>query len=572
MSLPNYLDIIRKIEDAEIVSLDTETLSIADKTLVSFSICCDDIPFFIPVQMNTMDNYRDTEWKAILKTVLNKEGVIFHNFAFDSRVLYKVGYVYNKNPHDTMIISHLLNENISHRLKDLVKQHLNYEMVQIKQLIGTGKKQITFAEVDERSATNYGSDDALYTYKLFKKLYSLLQQNDDLLSCYENIERPLLLVVADMHSQGVPVDINRVQTIQAYCQERADEYYDKLQFYMHGVNLNSPLQLRQYFIDKKYMPILKRSKRTGEPSVDSEVLEKYKSKCVEAEYILQYRYYTKILTTFVPALTPQPDGKIYPEFNQVGTTSGRFSSSEPNFQNIPTDDTLGLRNCIVAPPDYVFIGADYSQLELRLTAHFSQDPTLLHIYRTGGDIHQQTATSVKCNRKNAKIINFGIIYGIGVRALAKNINSTMDEAYRYMKEYNKTYPGVREFMSKARYEAVRTGKVTMYGGRKRNISRNFEHKSEWERGGELRSMCNAIIQGSGAMIIKQAMVNMHPLLQQYGARIVAQIHDELIIMCPTKHREIVKEIVRDEMIKPTNKLLVPFEVDVKIGKTWGDVH
>lgn len=863
-------ELLTRIRNGDFISLDTETISLTDLTLVSFSFCVDGEAYFIPVNMNTTDNFKNSDVSNILQALMEKENLIFHNWSFDARVLKQHGFTYKHKPHDTLLISHLLDENSSHRLKDLVRVHFEYDMTTLKEIIGTGKKQISFADVNEQSAVQYGSDDALFTYKLFKKLYPRIQQNEDLLNCYEQIERPLLQVVFHMHDTGVPVDIEKVREIQALCQLKADEYYDKLQYYMKEVNLNSPKQLRDYFIDQKFAPILKRSRRTGEPSVDVEVLENYSSRFVEAGWILKYRYYTKILTTFIPALTPQTDDRIFPHFNQVGTTSGRFSSSAPNCfsldtevltpmgwkkhseiavgdsvyqwnndkveltevinkyrgiqkglrfhnrhidicasenhrqlfqdrktkeikirtmdnflkdayilhggkleadgyvpydewvmkfnvavqadgsinkycidfcftkkrksdrlleilknlginfvdastkaryryyvygkellvylntdktfnincielgkdfieelfywdgsytrrnnyaskeehnidivqaaaaltgeyrtykrvyrnkmgsisyqlditrrnnsltssnakksigtftkidnlhvwaisvpssfiicrrngkvvvtgncQNIPSNDKLGIRDCIKAPSGYKLIGADYSQMELRLAAHFSQDPNLLRIYRTNGDIHSETSNAVGCDRRQAKIINFGILYGIGVKSLAKNLESTRNDAYQYIKKYYENYPRLREWIRESKFEAVDKGYLVLWGGRHRNISINFEDKTEWEKGGELRSMVNAIIQGSGANIVKKAMVLMHPFLEKFGAKLIVQVHDEVIVLCPNKHVDEVTRIIHESMIAPTKGLSVPFTVEIKSGKTWGEIH
>jgi DNA polymerase-1 len=214
-------------------------------------------------------------------------------------------------------------------------------------------------------------------------------------------------------------------------------------------------------------------------------------------------------------------------------------------------------------------------MELRLAAHFSQDKTLCMVYKTGGDIHDATAKAVGCERRQAKVINFGILYGIGVKALAKNLNTTYDDARKYIKGYFDTYPGVRIFMHQTKRQAVTQGYVKLYGGRHRNIKRSFEKKTDWEKEGELRSLSNAVIQGSGAMIIKEAMVELGKQLSKFpqnSVKIIAQIHDELIIECDEILVSEVKNIVKDALLKPTLGLSVPFEVDVKIGKNWEEIH
>jgi len=565
-------DIIRKIENSKYVSLDTETLSLTDKTLVAFSFCCDGQSFFVPVAMNTMENFSKQEVRSILTTILNRDNVIYHNYLFDAQVLRKIGFIPTKLPHDTMIIAHLLNENRKVGLKSLVKEELNYTMKTFKEVCGTGKKQVSFADSALEKAISYGTDDALWTYRLFIKLYTKLEHYDDLLKCYKEIEQPLLIVVDDMHTTGVPIDVNKLKQIESICIEESKKYLDKIQYYMSGINLNSPVQLRNYFVNKKFMPILKRSGRTGEPSVDSEVLEKYADRCPEAGWILKYRYYTKLLTTFIPALTPKENLRSYPQFNPTGTTSGRFSSSSPNYQNLPRNSDIELRNCISVSEDKVLIDADFSQMELRLAAHFSKDANMLYAYLHNEDIHDKTAKAVGCDRRQAKVVNFSILYGTGTKTLAKNLESSYEDAGTYMKKYFETYPSIREFMQQTKVQAIKQGYIPIYGGRRRNISINFERKLDWEKEHELRSMANAVIQGSAATIIKKAMIELYQRLKDYDAKIILQVHDELLVECFKKDAEQIKIIIKECMLNPTKDFCVPFEVDVKEGHNWGETH
>jgi DNA polymerase I len=570
----NTESIIRKIENSQFVTLDTETLSLADKTLVSMSICCDGETFFIPVAMNTMKNIPEASVKRILKAVLNREGVIYHNYLFDSQVLRKYGFIPTKLPHDTMLIAYLLNENRRLKLKTLVFEIFNYEMATFKQVCGTGKKQISFADAPKSKAESYGKDDAEWTYRLFVKLYNELKENKDLLSAYENIERPLLLVVDDMHTTGVPIDKNKLEEIKKICIEKSEDYFNKIQYYMQGINLNSPIQLRDYFINKRYQPVLRRSRRTGEPSVDNEVLEKYTVKCPEAGWILKYRYYNKMLTTFIPALSPSNgDTRIRPSFKQVGTSSGRFSSSNPNGQNFPkSKDELGLRSCIAAPKGYKLIVYDYSGIEMRLAAAFSGQQSLIDAFAKSLDIHSEVAKEVGCKRDEAKVLSYALLYGAGVYLISKQLNSTKDEAQQYIYNYYKKYPKIREYITKTRKEAYEQGYLSIYGGRRRNISKNFETKSEWEKGAELRSMVNATIQGAAATLIKKAMLKIHNKVKDYNTNIIMQIHDELILLAPEDVAETVSEIVKKEMIDAGKDLGVKIEVDGGIGDTWQEVH
>ena len=584
LDLEKYL---QEIESAKILATDTETVSLQDKTLVGFSYAYlvkgKVKRYYIPVKHNKIKNMPQSGWKKLLRAIANHPIVVFHNFAFDSQVLFKLGYKMKYIPHDSMIIAHLLDENNSVGLKKLVKRLLKHDMLTFKEICGTGKKQISFANVvDPVIIERYASSDSEYTLKVFLKLYHELQKDKQLFILYEALERPLLPVVASMHNHGITVDVKKVKEIKKHCEEFQKTYKELLNKRTQNINLNSSKQLREYFIDKLNMPVIKRSRKTDAPSVDSEVLKVYSTKCRDAEYILKYRYYSKLLSTFIPALTPQIHqnstksgkwgGKIFPSFNQAATTSGRFSSSNPNMQNIPLEDKLGIRECIIAEPGHVLIGADFSQQELRLAAHFSQDPTMITAFKEGKNMHTITAKAVNCSKKQSKVINFSILYGVGAKTLAKNLDTSVEKAMEYIEKYYDTYPKVREFIINARQKAYEQGYLQTFMGRKRHINSKFDYLDEYQKGAELRSMVNAVIQGSGADLLKASMVMIHKEIQKYKACIISTVHDELILSCPKEHAEQVKKIVEKCMVNSGIGLRVPMKVEVKSGKSWGEVH
>jgi DNA polymerase-1 len=565
--------LIQKIENASFIAFDTETVSLEDKTMVSFSFCCDGESFFIPVAMNTMSSMPEKDWRRVIEAILKQEGVIYHHYAFDAQVLRKAGFIPVKLPHDTLILAHLINENGRHKLKILIKEIFGHEMKTFKELCGTGKKQISFADADPVMAKSYGSEDAYWTYKLFLHLMILLTESKDLIYAYEKIERPLLMVVDSM-AKGIPINKVKLSRITKLCKEKADNYFDKLQYYMGDVNLNSPLQLREYFINKRFQPILKRSRITREPSVDNEVLEKYAKKLPEATWLLKYRYYFKILNVFSVALSPfNGDTCIYAHFNQAGTTSGRFSSSNPNMQNIPkTKDKLGLRKCIAAPKGYKLVGFDYSGIEMRLVAEFSNEKILLDAFNKGVDIHSQVAKDVGCTRDKAKTLSYALLYGAGVNLISKQMNTTRDEAAQYIKNYYKKYPNIRDYITTTRKKAYEQGYLSIYGGRRRNISKDFESKTEYQKGGELRSLVNATIQGASATILKKAMISICEQIKKYDAYIILTVHDELITLVPEIHAQKVKKIMEKCMIDAGNDFKVKIEVEGGIGNDWSQLH
>jgi len=570
-------ELLKEVRLSQVVGVDTETISLDDKTLVAFSIATESGYYVIPVAMKHIDNVPKSQWLQLLESASTKMGSVFHNYSFDGQVIYPhMPKILNHIPQDTLIMSHLVDENMKHGLKELVKKYFHHEMLTYKEVCGTGKNAIAFSDlIDEEIIDRYAGEDAYYAQQLYFLFTKYMIKNRGLWDCYQQIERPLLRVVLNMHLVGVPIDIDRVKSVETVVVNNVYKYQKLINKTMKDININSPKQLKQFFIVQQQLPILKQTP-AGEPSMDKEILTRYAEEynCAEADYILKYRKYNKILTTFIPAMKSEISNRIYPTFRQVGTTSGRFSCANPNFQNIPKnkEDELDLRACVKAPVGKVFIGADYSQMELRLSAHYSSDKTAIKAYHDGIDMHDITMRATGLERTKAKTVNFGILYGMGAKTLAKRIDSSIDEASEFINTFFETYPGVLKFMSDIKNEALKVGYITLYGGRKRHLSSQFFYKDSYAQEGELRSIANAVIQGSGAMIIKKAMVLMYPRLQSLNANIIAQIHDELLVECPEEHADKAKEIVEECMIKPTKDMKVPFMVDSKIGKTWKEVH
>jgi len=570
---------------AEIVAIDTETVSLIDKTMVGFSLAFDDKSYYIPVRDNVLDNMSIEEAQHLLDVILYDCTVVFHNSAFDMHVLHNFGInVYNaRNIHDTLLMANLVNENIRHGLKGLVKRYFHYTMTELKELCGTGQKRISFADAPKEK-WKYGADDAYYTLKLFFYLVNKLAQDKRPAEVYGKIERPLLNVIADMHIHGINIDVDKVIGIKNKCNSIIELSETKLRVEMgEDINFGSTQQLKKYFIDKRQMPVIKQSAKTGKPSMDKEVLEKYAETDAVAKTLLEYRKYSKIMSTFIPALTPTEwdfktmTGKIHANFNQAGTTSGRFSSSRPNMQNIPRTndddpDDIRIREAIIPDNGEILIGADYSQIELRVLAHFSHDPNLIKAYNENKDIHQQTADACGCSRYNAKTVNFGLVYGMGGKTLAKKIKVSVEEAQRYIDRYFDTYSGVKEFWAESERNFIDFGFVETLSGRKRRRSDNFMAKDSYDQGGEIRSATNAIIQGSAADLIKMAMITMYSRLKEFDARIISTVHDEVLVSCPIKYAQCCYDIIKSSMMKAGENLSVPVDVAIKFGRNWEEAH
>lgn len=569
------------------VAIDTETVSLDNKTLIAFSYCIEGGTTVVPVRMNTTSNVDHSQAIALLRGLIHdKEAkIVFHNSSFDIPVLVKFGVPFQDferaskegRIEDTVIIANMVDENTQHGLKQLTKRLFKHEMTTYKEVCGTGKKQIQFADVDWEIGKSYAGEDAYWTWKLYNYLINELQKDKESFHLYESVEKPLLLVVADMHINGITIDVKKVKELSELCEKKIKSLEEKLDITMGNVNFNSSKQLRDYFINKKHLPILKQTPK-GEPSVDKEVLKRYAETDGDAKMLLEYRKYTKIYGTFIPALTPKEwdidtwRGTIHASFNQAGTSSGRFSSSNPNMQNIPNEDTLGIRDCIVADKDHVLIGADYSQIELRILAHVSQDFNLMKAYQEGLDIHQITSDACGVERRPAKTINFGLVYGMGAKTLGKRINVSYDEAEEYMNRYFDKYPGIQDFWTKVEEQIKTIGFIRTEFGRKRRRTIYFHAKDNYDQSREIRSITNAVIQGTAADMMKMAMVSMYPQLRKIGARIVSTVHDEVIISTPKDKAKRAYAIVHRAMVESGVSLSVPIEVDAKIGATWNEVH
>lgn len=563
-----------------LVALDTETISLTDRTLVGFSFAYEDKAYYIPVKDKYLKNYSEKFAWELLSYILQECNVVFHNSSFDLPVIAKFGVeIPDKIYDDTVIMANLINENMQHGLKPLVKKYFDYQMIELKELTGTGKHFKSFDQVEDKRKIQYAVDDAKWTLKLFTKLKEELSKDQAILKLYEGIERPLTRVVADMHIHGVKVNVEKVQSVSAVCQKEMESTETKLKILMgKEINFNSPKQLKEYFIDKCHMPIIKKSSKTNQPSVDKEVLEIYSETNNEAKLLLDYRKYSKIYSTFISALTPtnwdtnKMTGYIHASFNQAGTVSGRFSSSNPNMQNIPHDDDLGLREVVIPDEGHILIGADYSQIELRVLAHFSKDPNLLLAYNNKKDIHQQTADALKIDRYDAKTINFGLVYGMGAKTLAKRIKRSYDDATFYLNKFFEVYYKVKEFWEQAENQFRHWGYVQTIAGRKRRRTPYFFAKDEYEQSAEVRSAINSIIQGTAADLMKRAMVAMYPELKKLGAKLILTVHDEVLVSCPIKNARQAKEIIEKKMIDAGYDLDVLIEVDAKFGRTWAEAH
>lgn len=484
------------------------------------------------------------------------------------------------NYEDVMILEYLVDSNKGNYDITKVSEELLYlEIIDLKERFGKGKNKKTFFDLDEDIIVKYISQ---YVFAI-SELYSIFVQKvkeNNLYSLYENVEKPLVKILADMEKTGVKVDKNKILELNEEYSKLAGEYEQRVYELAGEVfNLNSPKQLGVILFDKMKLPVVKKTK-TGY-STDVEVLEKLSEDYEIAEYILKYRSLNKLISTYLVGILDyiMEDDRVRTSYKQMITATGRLSSVDPNLQNIPvrTQEGKNIRKVFVADKNKVFIDADYSQIELRVLAHLSKDLVMIDSFKNDLDIHYKTASEVfgvpieevtDNQRRSAKAVNFGIVYGISDYGLSKDLNITRNEARQYIDGYLNTYPNIKNYMEEIVKIAKKDGYVTTILGRKRYIpeinSKNFNIRSFGER-----IALNTPIQGSAADIIKLAMIKVYERLKEekVNAKLILQIHDELIIECDEKEKDIVKNILKESM-ENVYKLDLPLKVDVCEGRNW----
>ncbi|MCE3019620.1 DNA polymerase I [Parvimonas micra] len=484
------------------------------------------------------------------------------------------------NYEDVMILEYLVDSNKgNYDITKVSEELLHLEIIDLKERFGKGKNKKTFFDLDEDIIVKYISQ---YVFAI-SELYSIFVQKvkeNNLYSLYENVEKPLVKILADMEKTGVKVDKNKILELNEEYSKLADEYEQRVYELAGEVfNLNSPKQLGVILFDKMKLPVVKKTK-TGY-STDVEVLEKLSEDYEIAEYILKYRSLNKLISTYLVGILDyiMEDDRVRTSYKQMITATGRLSSVDPNLQNIPvrTQEGKNIRKVFVADKNKVFIDADYSQIELRVLAHLSKDLVMIDSFKNDLDIHYKTASEVfgvpieevtDNQRRSAKAVNFGIVYGISDYGLSKDLNITRNEARQYIDGYLNTYPNIKNYMEEIVKIAKKDGYVTTILGRKRYIpeikSKNFNIRSFGER-----IALNTPIQGSAADIIKLAMIKVYKRLKEekVNAKLILQIHDELIIECDEKEKDIVKNILKESM-ENVYKLDLPLKVDVFEGRNW----
>ena len=556
---------IDKIKD--IVAFDTETDSLENPKIVGFSFAFDNKAYYVPINHFYLGVNKQISQKRALKAIekILQKKVIGHNLKFDFKMLKS----YNLNPKDpfadTMILSWLLNPDSKVGLDSNVKDYLGHSNIKYKEIV---KKGENFSNVDIKTAAKYAGEDAFVTLKLYKRLDKLLW--DEVRWDFEAIEMKLINILADMEREGIKVDIEYLEEVEKNLKNKLNSLTKEIySLAKEEFNIKSPKQLGRILFEKLKLPPKKKTK-TGY-STDEKVLNSLKSKHPIIPKILEYRRLDKLLSTYVIPLKEyakkDKEHKIYTNFLQTGTATGRLASKNPNLQNIPVEKEINIRNAFYT--DKLFVSLDYSQIELRLLAHFSGDENLIEAFLEDKDIHLETAIKIfgkneaQKYRQIAKSINFGLIYGMGAKKLSETINVSLSEAKEFIEKYLASFPKVKEFIEKTKEEVKQKGYIETLFKRRRFFDFSIANKgliAAYER-----EAVNSIFQGSAADIIKKAMVDIKKEFP--SSKMLLQIHDELIFEIEDKKE--AKEY--QKIMENAVKLKVPLKVDISFAKRWGEL-
>ena len=586
--------IVKEASKAKTIAIDTETtgLDYMDTDLVGISLSYKaGEAYYIPIKHldDTVNQLHQDLVLDILRPILetSKNKIIGQNIKFDRNVLAKYGIRISSIKNDTMMMSYVLDASATrHNLDALSSYYLNYKTSTFEDVAGKGVKQVTFDQVPIDEATHYAAEDADITLRLYEELNPKLETEDSLKKLNEEIEIPLIEVLSEMEQNGAILN-SKILKSQSKDLENRIKKLEKKAYDIAGeeFNLGSTKQLREIFFEKLNYRVIKKTPG-GQPSTDEKVLAELAEEYELPKVLLEHRTLSKLKSTYTDKLPGQisaSTGKVHTSFHQAVTTTGRLSSSDPNLQNIPirTEDGRRIRQAFEPSKGHRFISADYSQIELRIMAHVSKDIGLLQAFQEGEDVHSKTASEVfgvdidnvtADLRRNAKAINFGLIYGISAFGLGKQLGISRNLAAEYMAMYFEKYPGVKEYMESTKEFASQNGYVETLFGRRLYL-RDINASNAMRRQASERAAINAPVQGTAADIMKIAMIKTHKAIktEEIEAKLILQVHDELILDTPKKEIDSVIAILTDSMMGAAN-LDVPLEIDVGIGDNWDQAH
>jgi DNA polymerase-1 len=510
-----------------------------------------------------------------------------HHLKFDCHILANYGIALAGQRYDSMLESYVLNSVATrHDMDSATAKYLGMESLRFEDVCGKGAKQITFNQVDVARATEYAAEDSDVTLRLHQALWPQIEAIPSLKTLYETIEQPLVPVLFRMERTGVLVDRELLKRQSAELAARMLELQSQAHAAAGGpFNVDSPKQLQEILFGKLAIPVIRKTP-TGQPSTAEDVLEELAASYDLPKLILDYRGVAKLKSTYTDKLPEQIDphtGRIHTSYHQAVAATGRLSSTDPNLQNIPirTPEGRRIRQAFIAPPGCSLIAADYSQIELRIMAHLSGDKGLLDAFAEDRDVHQATAAEVFSapldavspeQRRSAKAINFGLIYGMSAFGLARQLGIGRGEAQKYVDLYFERYPGVKRYMDETKQRARDAGFVETLFGRRLYLP-DIQSRNQALRQYAERSAINAPMQGSAADIIKRAMIAVDAWLQTSGlpARLIMQVHDELILEVADSAADSVASQLR-RLMSQAAELAVPLKVDIGMGPNWDVAH
>lgn len=585
---------LEKISTAELVCFDTETTSLDPMTAkivgMSFSVEAGKAAY-LPLTHDYFDAPEQLPFQetiAKVKPILEDANIkkVGQNLKYDKHVLANHNIALNGIAHDTLLQSYVLESHRSHGMDDLAMRHLGLETIHFEDVAGKGAKQVGFNEVTVESASEYAAEDADITLQIHDALYPHLAQDEKLNFIYSQIEMPSMEILYTIERNGVLIDADmlnrqsnelglRLVELENKAYELADQKF----------NLGSPKQLQEILFDKLGIKPLKKTP-SGKPSTDEDVLQQLALDYPLPKVLLEYRGLAKLKSTYtdkLPKMINRNTGRVHTSYNQAVAITGRLASSDPNLQNIPVRTAEGrrIREAFIAPKGSQIVSADYSQIELRIMAHLSKDEGMLKAFANHEDIHRATAAEIfgvdrdavdSEQRRYAKVINFGLIYGMSAFGLAQNLNIERSAAQNYIERYFARYPGVRQYMDDTRELAKEKGYVETYFGRRLWVP-EINSPNGNRRAGAERAAINAPMQGTAADLIKLAMIAVQNWLvsQHLQTKLIMQVHDELVLEVPGGELETVKQKL-PELMQNVAKLDVPLLAEVGVSGNWEGAH
>jgi DNA polymerase I len=585
---------LTKLNQADIVCFDTETTSLDPMTAkivgMSFAVKPGEAAY-LPLTHDYFDAPEQlpfAETLAKIKPILESAEIkkVGQNLKYDKHVMANHGIALNGIAHDTLLESYVLESHRSHGMDDLAKRHLGIDTIHFEDVAGKGAKQVSFNQVTVETASEYAAEDADITLQLHNNFLPHITKDEKLNFIYSQIEMPSMEVLYTMERNGVLIDANMLNIQSNEIGMRLVELENKAyELAEQKFNLGSPKQLQEILFGKLGIKPIKKTP-SGAPSTDEDVLQELALDYPLPKVLLEYRGLAKLKSTYtdkLPKMINPKTGRVHTSYNQAVAITGRLASSDPNLQNIPVRTAEGrrIREAFIAPAGSHIVSADYSQIELRIMAHLSQDKGMLTAFANNEDIHRATAAEIfgierdvvdSEQRRYAKVINFGLIYGMSAFGLAQNLNIERGAAASYIERYFARYPGVRQYMDDTRELAKQKGYVETYFGRRLWVP-EINSPNGTRRAGAERAAINAPMQGTAADLIKLAMIAVHNWLisEHLQSKLIMQVHDELVLEVPDAELELVKQKL-PELMQNVAKLDVPLLAEVGIGSNWESAH